>query len=128
MQRYTRKEKYSIDEVLSRVLFENKSYGKKHKVDFDGDLMNMASQRYQCFKTAGIKCVECGIKGIFFAKEKDFKSKLEIYHFNLYAIDHKGEEVLMTKDHIFPIKKGGLDVLENYQTMCCTCNVKKGSS
>lgn len=33
----------------------------------------------------------------------------------------------MTKDHIRPKKLGGLDVVDNLQTMCVECNKAKGS-
>ena len=46
---------------------------------------------------------------------------------NLYAINEKGEEVLMTKDHIEPKSLGGKNSLNNYQTMCTICNCEKGS-
>lgn len=45
----------------------------------------------------------------------------------LYAVDQDGEEVMMTKDHIIPVSKGGKNTLENYQTMCRKCNVQKGN-
>ena len=45
-------------------------------------------------------------------------------HFNLYA-ELDGYIVLMTKDHIVPRSKGGKNMLENYQTMCCLCNSAK---
>ncbi|RZA15647.1 MAG: HNH endonuclease, partial [Proteobacteria bacterium] len=45
----------------------------------------------------------------------------------LYCL--KGDvEVLMTKDHVIPIAKGGRDRLNNYQTLCIDCNRKKASS
>lgn len=46
---------------------------------------------------------------------------------NLYAVDEAGNEVLMTKDHIVPHSKGGIDDISNYQTMCVRCNQKKGN-
>lgn len=33
----------------------------------------------------------------------------------------------MTKDHIIPKSKGGIDDLSNYQTMCERCNKEKGN-
>jgi len=55
-------------------------------------------------------------------------------HFNLYAIEYvhvKGSNrrerryILMTRDHIYPHSKGGPDSVDNSQTMCERCNVKK---
>lgn len=118
---------YSIDEVLSKII-PNKcesSRGRKSKVDFDGDLVNVKSLRLNVFKEKGTKCVCCGLEGAFFAKEKAVEN--ESYHFNLYAIDSKGEEVLMTKDHIVAKSKGGPDHIDNMQTMCTKCNVEKDS-
>ena len=33
----------------------------------------------------------------------------------------------MTKDHILPRSKGGIDDISNYQTMCKPCNEVKGN-
>ena len=49
------------------------------------------------------------------------------YHLNLYAVDDNGDEILMTKDHIIPRSKGGIDDISNYQTMCRLCNEAKGN-
>lgn len=121
-----RKNIYSIEEVREKVkdaLFEKDR--RLAKVDFDGDLIKGNSQRYQTFFTKGCKCVNCGIEGKYFAKEKHLKDKS--FHLNLYAIDKNGDEVLMTKDHIIPKSKGGIDDLSNYQTMCERCNKEKGN-
>ena len=115
---YIRKDIYSIDAVLSKITRK----GEPRKVDFDGDLINMDSQRYELFEAKGITCASCGIEGKFFAKEKDRASYG--YHFNLYAVKY-GEDVLMTKDHIIPKSKGGKNELSNYQTMCTYCNNEK---
>lgn len=120
-----RKEIIPISEVypiVKDVLFEPNK--KKSLVDIRGDLIKGNSQRFQTFFTKGLKCVSCGIKGEYFAKEKTKGDKR--YHLNLYAIDDNGE-VLMTKDHIIPYSKGGPNKLSNYQTMCIKCNVAKGS-
>lgn len=121
-----RKEIYSIEEVRGKVkdaLFEKDK--KLAKVDFDGDLIKGNSQRYQTFFTKGCKCVVCGIEGKYFAKERHLQNKS--YHLNLYAVDNNGDEILMTKDHIMPRSKGGIDDISNYQTMCKLCNEAKGN-
>lgn len=119
-----RKEIYSIEEVEEKVkdvLFEKKR--NLSKVDFDGDMINGNSQRYQTFFTKGCRCVKCGIEGKYFVKEKHLKDIS--FHLNLYAIDENEKEILMTKDHIIPKSKGGANDISNYQTMCKKCNEAK---
>lgn len=122
-----RKEIYSIEEIREKtknVLFEpNKRLAQ---INLDGDLVKGNSQRYQTFFTKGCKCAVCGIEGKYFAKEKYLKHKS--YHLNLYAVDNNGNEILMTKDHIIPRSKGGIDDVSNYQTMCKLCNEAKGNN
>ncbi|MDF2533976.1 MAG: hypothetical protein K0R18_133 [Bacillales bacterium] len=117
-----RKEMYSIEEVLLKIvpIYTKK---KESRVDFDGDLIAMNSHRYHNFHAHGVVCVTCGLEGKYFVKEK-FKDD-NSFHFNLYAINADGNEVLMTKDHIVAKSKGGLDRLENYQPMCTICNKEK---
>ncbi len=123
-QNYERKAViYDLQSILSQVVFKPKFRGRDCKVDFDGDMINMASDRYKCFAQKGTKCVECGIEGVFFAKERD-RGSSNGWHFNLYAV-RDGKEILMTKDHIIPIAKGGTDSVDNYQTMCAECNSAK---
>ena len=62
---------------------------------------------------------------VYFAKEK-FADQ-STYHLNLYAVDDNGDEILMTKDHIMPRSKCGIDDISNYQTMCKLCNEAKGN-
>jgi len=121
---YIRKGVYSISNVLSKTVPVNTPKNEV-RVDFDGDLIKMNSHRYELFKMKGLKCVTCGIEGVYFAKEKSEKEENYPYHFNLYALKD-GEEVLMTKDHIIRKRDGGADKLENYQTMCSPCNYNKG--
>lgn len=118
-----RKGTYAIEEVLSKRV-DVKTPKNLIRVEFDGDLVKMNSQRYELFDIKGTKCVTCKIEGKYFAKERTHKS--QPFHFNLYAINEQGEEVLMTKDHIHPRSKGGEDHIDNYQTMCTICNFTKG--
>jgi hypothetical protein len=92
----------------------------------------MTSVRYQLFATRGLMCCQCGITGSFFALEIHPKrlasSQSQIPHFNLYGIDSIGEEVLLTKDHIIPKSKGGVEQLKNLQVLCYPCNYTKGNT
>jgi hypothetical protein len=114
--------KYSIEEVLSKTIFTN----EKVKVDFDGDLIAMNSDRYKTFKLKGTKCVDCDIEGQYFLKERHVST--DPYHFNLYAVNEHGHEILMTKDHIIPKADGGRDHIDNYRPMCVKCNERRGNN
>lgn len=121
-----RKETLAIQDVLPHVIFTPKELSAtsfpEALVDIAGDLINMTSLKLQTFKENGIRCRRCGCKGSYFAKEK-YAGELH-YHLNLYALKD-GREVLMTKDHIIPVVKGGRDRLNNFQTLCIECNRKK---
>ena len=122
---YIRIGEYKIEEVLSYVSDNKKDYyGSNKKKDYDGYMVKMNSQRYLLFKTKGITCVKCGVKGQFFGLEKIKHQSNDTYHFNLYGIKD-GVEILMTKDHIVPKSKGGRNNLKNYQVMCTHCNLRK---
>lgn len=90
--------------------------------------VNMGSVRYKVFKYKGTSCVICGITGTLMALEYHKKGARQQPHFNLYAKKPNGESVMMTRDHIIPISKGGAKYdLENLQCMCEKCNHAKGS-
>lgn len=119
-QNYIRKgRKYDPDEVLIHV---RPAQRRKMKVDFDGDEIKVTSDRLFTFRQS-LTCARCGIIASFFAKERCRNQST--FHFNLYAINDSGHEVLMTKDHIIPKAKSGPDHPDNYQTMCRDCNVEK---
>ncbi len=123
-----RKETLVITDVLPHVIFTPKELSAtsfpEALVDIGGDLINMTSLKLQTFKENGVRCRVCGCKGSYFAKEK-YPSE-PYFHLNLYALKD-GREVLMTKDHIIPLAKGGRDRLNNFQTLCIECNRKKAS-
>jgi len=141
---YIRAGIYKLEDVLPYVIFDKDVYDlkkngiKKGTPEFRQRAerlygkcwVKMYSQRYQVFKTKGTKCVKCGIEGTFFALEKGAHDQQDSdrYHFNLYGLNELGEEVLMTKDHIFPKSKNGKNAVENYQPMCIHCNLIKADT
>ena len=89
--------------------------------------MHMGSLRYANFKYNGTSCVKCRIKGKYFRLERSAGDNVKKRHFNLYGVNSKGEEILMTMDHILPKSLGGEDDVRNLQTMCEKCNSKRGN-
>jgi 5-methylcytosine-specific restriction endonuclease McrA len=89
---------------------------------FFGRQVKMTSLRYQTFRKS-IRCVCCGVEGTVMLLE--LPGDRGMPHFNLYA-EREGKLVQMTKDHKQPKSKGGLNTINNMQTMCCHCNELKG--
>jgi len=110
---------YQIDEVLPFIVKSRHDPNANRM--FNGYKVKMWSLRYQTFQK-NLACVSCGLKGQYFALEKSKSNTFTRYHFNLYAKLSNGEEVLMTKDHINPKSLGGVERIENMQTMCKVCN------
>ena len=76
---------------------------KKDLISVNGVPIKLGSDRYKVFKFKGLKCSYCQTVASFMAIET-FKKKSEIfsYHINMYGYDKNGDEILFTKDHIFP--------------------------
>ena len=121
---YIREGTFPVDYVLN-LMREARGVGDK-VVKVNGYLVHTDSDRYTTFLESGTTCVECGLKAMYFALERDRRGNKDsnIFHFNLYALTPEGE-VLFTKDHIMPCSYGGANAIHNYQTMCAKCNVKK---
>jgi 5-methylcytosine-specific restriction endonuclease McrA len=116
--------KYSPEEILPRVKFPSSL--KTAREDLDGDQINFGTLRLQTFAAKGISCIACGLRGLFFVKEKH-RTGERYYHLSLYALDANGREVMMTKDHRLSKDKGGTDTLDNLDPMCFPCNQAKGN-
>lgn len=107
---------------MSRKQYPAMVSGKKQNI-----VVAMGSHRYQLFAFKGTDCVKCGIKGRFFALERGKSDNSLKFHFNLYGIDKRGHELIITKDHIIPRSKGGKNILDNYQPLCYNCNQLKAN-
>lgn len=120
--------KYDMDEVFKMIGEEYLSGDtdqdkRKYDMVVDGFKVRPISLRYKIFYQKGTKCVCCGKEGTHFKLCGDDRSPKR-RHFNLYADDG----TLMTKDHIIPRARGGMDQVSNMQTMCEDCNKAKGAS
>lgn len=105
------------------LLRDAKKTGKDLMI-INGVPVKITSQRYIVFQKS-LTCCSCGLTGEYFAIERNIDSTT--FHLNLYGKNSKGEEVLLTKDHIKPKSLGGKNHHNNYQTMCVDCNVEKAS-
>lgn len=118
--------RYEISDVFDLIGEEylcrnNDADQSKTNIVVDGFDVHPISLRYMTFYQKGTKCVCCGKEGTHFKLCGDETTNRR--HFNLYADDG----TLMTKDHILPKSKGGLNRVSNMQTMCTDCNRDKGA-
>jgi len=115
-------DRFSPEDVLSQI--------GEHARMFQGYRVSMGSVRYKLFAQS-LVCVGCGMEGKFFLLRKNPNPHPGYdgpprAHFNLWGEAEDGTLILFTKDHILPKYHGGKNRLENYQTMCCICNTRKG--
>ena len=61
-------------------------------------------------------------------KTSKTRTQLKVYRRDAFRCVHCGEGGDLTVDHIVPVAKGGSDDLDNLQTLCRSCNSKKGAS
>ena len=118
--------RYEVKDVFGLIgeeyLNKNNDSGQSSSdIIVDGFNVHPISLRYMTFYQKGTKCVCCGKEGTHFKLCGDETTNRR--HFNLYAEDG----TMMTKDHILPKSKGGLNRVTNMQTMCINCNSEKGS-
>ena len=109
-------------EKLPLTIIEDTYNKKQSKIEIEGYKVKTKDDRYLNFITNGFRCAKCGIKGKYVKLECN--SRLG-NHFNVYGIDKEGNEILLTKDHIYPKSKGGLNNIKNYQVLCERCNHNK---
>lgn len=55
------------------------------------------------------------------------EKSLAVFDSDGYQCVHCGTRKKLTVDHIIPITKGGSDDMDNLQTLCHSCNARKGT-
>lgn len=70
-------------------------------------------------------CKECGEPGSYFQLEDHYHPNNPLHRYSLYPYTQKGFK--LTKDHIYPRCKGGINGMINYQTLCARCNGRKSN-
>lgn len=113
---------FKPEDVFPFITAENTR--KIYSIDGVDYSVRMNSERYFVFKH-NPECVCCGVTGTKFILEKHPAHMSP--HFNFYA-EENGKLILMTKDHIRPLARGGTNSCYNYQTTCNICNNLKGSA
>lgn len=109
-------------EKLPLSIIKETYQDKNVKVKIGKYKLKSKDDRYLNFIENGFRCNKCGITGKY--ANLECNSRIG-NHLNVYGIDGSGKEVLLTKDHIYPKSKGGLDDIRNYQVLCERCNNKK---
>lgn len=81
--------------------------------------------RLECLRL-NQQCVWCGLKGNVWLLQQ---SEQDNPHLNLFHIGQKNNAglIMMTRDHVRPLSRGGKDEIDNLQTLCSTCNQAKAS-
>lgn len=59
---------------------------------------------------------------------KEEKWVKEFYNYTCLKCGRKEPEIKITIDHVIPLKKGGLHIISNLQTLCTSCNSSKRDS
>ena len=96
---------------------------KEKRIAYGGYLVKTGSKRYEVFRKS-LVCANpnCGREISYAVLQCHHIDEGKGFgHFNFFSEDG----VLMTKDHIIPLSKGGKDHISNLQTMCKFCNSAK---
>ena len=96
--------------------------GMPRKLRILNQRVEVSSERLLTYKYKGMVCEYCGVRGAFFAVERNGGPP----HLNLYGYNKHGYEVLLTSDHIIPRSKGGPDSISNRRCLCTICNRDRG--
>lgn len=116
---------YTLSNKLDPQLILPFLLSKRRKVIYWGGYrVRTDSLRYLVFyKSKTKKCALCNRKITYCLLQRHESQNSSSAHFNFFS----EEGTLFTKDHIVPKSMGGTNRLTNLQTMCVSCNGKKGN-
>lgn len=115
--------KVLIEKLPLSIIFDTYNNPNK-RVRIGQYKVKTKDDRYLNFIKNGFECAICGIKGKYVNLECNNHMG---NHLNVYAIKN-GDPILLTKDHIYPKSKGGIDNIKNYQVLCEYCNGNKSDN
>lgn len=84
-----------------------------------------AALRRHVFHRDGYACRHCGAKAIDVPENYSGRFTLNT---NTFVCGREGWNDVLILDHIVTRKAGGQNIVENLQTLCETCNRRKGSA
>jgi hypothetical protein len=113
----------SLEEMLELIARDFSKKEKSERTEVCGIPVHLTSIRLRTFLKHGTQCACCGLKGQYFAIEREIPKKGSPgpYHVNLWAA-FEGTPVMMTQSSI---QATGPDSLANKQTLCFKCNREK---
>lgn len=122
---YKRMKVLSTD-IIKEIYQKTQEALDSKKIEIEGIKIRREDDRYENLYKNGLECKCCGMKAQFAAIEKIDKKQRYCF-INFYGVNADGEEVMLTKDHIYPRSLGGFNNISNYQVLCMKCNLAKSS-
>lgn len=111
----TLKKKYANGELISPFVLKETKYGQEAPNWKGGLSYNQNIRNERIRKNGGSHT------------QQDWETLKAQYNWTCPCCKKQEPEIILTKDHIIPIIKGGSDNIENIQPLCKPCNSAKHS-
>lgn len=114
-----------VENILKKIKDVIEQKGDTLKLN-DVDV-HINRKKLKVYAEKGCVCRCCGKEAKYVAVEKS-KLNGNRWILHLYINEDENIERLLTRDHIYPLSKGGHGEVENLQPMCAVCNAKKSDN